>query len=97
VNSIKYSGTGFDGYNYVAGRWSWSRFKLTSYFRVLDYEKGAYRRLPNDAIRQGLRRGFNHHGIAYRHGSLNGDLLELRGQGRTIRLRGSPTPGAVED
>ena len=42
VNSIQYSGTGFDGYNYSCRPGGpWSRFKLTSYFRVLDYEKGA--------------------------------------------------------
>ena len=42
VKSIQYSGSGFDGYNYSCRPGGpWAQFKLTSYSRVLDYEKVA--------------------------------------------------------
>ena len=101
VNSIQYSGTGFDGYNYSCRPGGpWSRFKLTSYFRVLDYEKGASQEVAKwtqyDKV---CGAGFQPiMGSLTDMASLNGDFAwSYGGQGPdNPPAEGSPTPGAVE-
>ena len=101
VKSIQYSGTGFDGYNYSCKPGGpWARFKLTSYSRVLDYEKGASQEVAKWAqYDKPCGAGFQPvMGSITDMTSMNGDFAwTFGGQGPdNPPADGSPAPGAVE-
>jgi glyoxylase-like metal-dependent hydrolase (beta-lactamase superfamily II) len=104
LNSVQYSGTGFIfsfGQSYRPGG-PWPKFRLQSYTRMLDYEKGASR---EDAVWTGFEKpplggGFQPIvGSLHVIESLNGDYAWTFGGPGPANPdpQGNPTPGAVEE
>jgi glyoxylase-like metal-dependent hydrolase (beta-lactamase superfamily II) len=101
VKSIQYSGSGFDGYNYSCKPGGpWAQFKLTSYSRVLDYEKVASQEVAkwtqyNKACGAGFQPIM---GSITDMVSMSGDFGWVYGGPGPDNppAEGSPSPGSVE-
>lgn len=102
VKSIQYSGTGYAGFNFSCKPGGpWAKFKLTSYTRVIDYEKGASQQAEKWAqYTKTCGAGFQPvMGSISDVQSLNGDVAwSFGGPGPdNAPPDGAPAPGAVEE